>query len=124
MRIIVIEPSQAPRIQEIGDGYDAVQQVLEIVGGYLQFLPLMHGADAYVDYDAKSKPYVVNALATAVFRRIIARDHRYMIAGDFIANTMVIVGSDGEDWHDLEDEIVEDIMGVIREVMGVEWENI
>lgn len=124
MKIIVFEPNKDPEVREIPDGDAAYESVKTILGGYLQILPLKDTCDAYVDDEAKIKdePCVPNPLATVVLSMIIHRDGRAMIPGDYIANTMVVVGvvnANGEvdgDWHDLRQEDIDDVLEVAKAV--------
>lgn len=113
MRVIVIEPHKHPEVRNI-DGYADMKK---IVGGWLEMIQFMPGSCAYIDEEAKvrdDKSPVENQYATILCNTLGPG----LIAGDYIANTMLIVGTlneqgvyDGEE-HDVPDYVIESVMRV------------
>ena len=120
MQAIVIEPNKPPLLREIG-GYD---DLVAIVGGYLEAVAFTPETVAYVDEEAKvrgDRRPAVNALATHLCNAVGTP----LGPGDWIAGTMVLVGTldedgrhDGED-HDLPQGVIDAVAAACADFAGV-----
>lgn len=123
MKVIVIEPGKLAEVRDIPceDSTQSYEAVREIIGGYLEVLPISDIADAYIDEEAKcrdDKEPVFNELGDKVVKRFLAKTERMMIPGDVICNPLVIIGNrnaedefDGE-WYDVPQSVIDEVMQI------------
>jgi Domain of unknown function (DUF3846) len=109
MKVIVIEPNKKPEVREIDSDYKTMK---EIIGGYLEILPLGMGTEAVLDEEAKvrdDKIPVHNLFADEICESMLWRDGMSLIPGDYIVNTVVLIGSADEegDWQSVPDTTIE-----------------
>ena len=128
MKIIVIEPTKPPEVREIPDDQEAAYKAMsEIIGGYLECLPFTPTTDAFIDEEAKirdDKPPVMNGIATRLIRIFLDRLGRTLMPGDYITNTMVIVGNrnpkgevDG-DTYGVPQDVIDEVMNLSRTMVS------
>lgn len=109
MKVIVITPTQLPKVVEIDGTYESLR---DLIGGYLEALPFTDGTSVYIDEEGKLKGLPPNLIATSLMRSIGPG----LWPDDSICGTMVIVGNlneigeyDGEE-HDVPNEVVKQVM--------------
>lgn len=110
IKAIVITPTELPKVVEV-DQKNSYNQIKQIIGGWLEAIPIGHDAIAYIDEEGKIKAdcQPINAIATAIAN----------IPGDYIRGPMVIFGRADDEGN--ETDVPERLVNLI---MNQRWEVI
>lgn len=114
MKALIITTDNKTEVREIDE-----TQIREIVGGYIEFLPLYQNSHLYINEEAKIRKLDTNFLASNVWLYLINMDNRMPLPGDYIAGTAVLLDSNGPEEADVTPvmiTIVDSIKSKMKEI--------